>query len=320
MVDLLCKFAYTKLQLMDIKNLAPIILFTYNRPWHTQKVLQSLRQNKLSELSELYIFSDGAKDDKDEAPVSQTRKLLTDEAKGFKSITIIERPVNYGLAANIIDGVTFVIEKHSKVIVLEDDLITAPSFLSFMNEALTLYENVDEVAHIHSFCYADLDLPDTFLIKWVGSTGWATWHDSWKLFNPNGAKLLTEIEEKKLSHTFDFNGKYPYTRMLKRQVEGKNNSWAIRWNASLFLNNKLSLNTGKSLIQNIGFDGSGENSGTQNFYNKELFDGTLDIIIPDKIEENKVARNQFEQFYERTNSFWAKVKRRLQRMSKGDFS
>lgn len=304
---------------MDMKELAPVILFTYNRPWHTQQVLNSLQKNLLSDQTDLFVFSDGAKNDEDEKLVRETRKMLL-KIKGFKKITIIERPVNYGLAANIINGVSSIIEQYGKVIVLEDDLITAPSFLSFMNNALTLYEDVEEVAHIHSFCYSGLNLPDTFLIKWVGSTGWATWSDSWDLFSPNGSKLLEEIKEKKLSKTFDFNGKYPYTRMLKRQVEGKNNSWAIRWNASLFLNNKLSLNTGKSLIHNIGFDGSGENCGSQDFYNMGLFDGELDISMPDEIEENTDARKQFEEFYQNTNSFLAKAKRRLQRMSKGDFS
>ena len=304
---------------MNTKELAPILLFTYNRPWHTQQVLESLQKNELSEKSELFIFSDGAKDYEDEAPVNKTRVVLT-QTKGFKKITIIERPVNYGLAANIINGVSSIIEEYGRVIVLEDDLITAPTFLTFMNNALTLYEDVDEVAHIHAFCYAGLNLPDTFLIKWIGSTGWATWRDSWELFRPNGTKLLADIKDKKLCKTFDFNGKYPYTRMLRRQVQGKNNSWAIRWNASLFLNDKLSLNAGKSLIHNIGFDGSGENSGSQNFYNMGLFDGKLDLVKPNEVEENREARQQFEAFYKRTNSFWAKAKRRLQRMAKGDFS
>lgn len=304
---------------MNRIELAPIILFTYNRPWHTQQVLDSLQKNELSEQSQIFIFSDGAKDHEDEKLVNETRKILS-QTRGFKKITIIERPVNFGLAANVINGVTSIIDEYGKVIVLEDDLITAPSFLTFMNNALELYEDVEEVGHIHSFCYSGLDLPDTFLIKWVGSTGWATWADSWELFRPNGTKLLAEIKEKRLSRTFDFNGKYPYTRMLRRQVEGINNSWAIRWNASLFLNNKLSLNTGKSLIHNIGFDGSGENCGSQDFYNMGLFDGKLELIKPNVIKENAEARKQFEEFYHKTNSFWAKAKRRLQRMSKGDFS
>ena len=304
---------------MEIKELAPIALFTYNRPRHTQRVLEALRKNALSEKSELFVFSDGAKNGEDEKRVRETREILS-KTSGFKKISIVERPENVGLAANIIDGVTTVLEKYEKIIVLEDDLLTAPTFLSFMNKALALYEDEDKVAHIHSFCYAGLNLPDTFLIKWVGSTGWATWRESWKLFNPDGAQLLAEIEEEKLNKKFDFNGAYRYTRMLRRQVEGKNNSWAIRWNASLFLKDKLSLNTGKSLIYNIGFDGSGEHSGPQDFYNMGLYEDELVIERPKEIKENLDARRQFEAFYRRTDSFWAKAKRRLQRIAKGDFS
>lgn len=304
---------------MTTKELAPIILFTYNRPWHTQQVLTALQKNELSDQSDLFIFSDGGKDAEDEKLVDETREILNNTT-GFKHVTVYKRPVNYGLAANIIDGVTTIIEKYGKVIVLEDDLITARSFLSFMNKALTMYEDVEEVAHIHTFCYNGLNLPDTFFIKWVGSTGWATWAKSWELFSPNGQKLLAEIKNKKLSKTFDFDGSFPYTRMLKKQIEGKNNSWAIRWNASLFLNNKLSLNTGKSLIYNIGFDGSGSHSGSQDFYNMELYNKELELVKPKIIQESVEARRQFEKFYKRTNSFWAKVKRRLQRMAKGDFS
>ena len=304
---------------MERKELAPVLLFAYNRPKHVKQVLEALQKNKLSEQSELFIFSDGGKDFEDEELVEETRKIL-DNTTGFKKTTVIKRPVNFGLAANVIDGVSTIIEKYGKVIVLEDDLITSPTFLSFMNKALNVYENVDEVAHIHSFCYAGLNLPDTFFIKWVGSTGWATWRKSWRLFERNGEKLLAELKEKKLTKAFDFNGKYPYTRMLKRQIAGRNNSWAIRWNASLFLNNKLSLNTGKSLIYNIGFDGSGMHSGSQDFYNMGLFDGELEIKKPEMIKESVDARKQFEIFYAKTNSFGAKVKRRLQRMAKGDFS
>ena len=304
---------------MITKELSPIILFTYNRPWHTQQVLTALQKNELSQQSELFIYSDGGKNFEDEKKVEETRKIL-DSTSGFKKVTVIKRPVNFGLAANVIDGVSTIVEKYGKVIVLEDDLITASSFLTFMNKALNMYEDVDEVAHIHSFCYAGMNLPDTFFIKWVGSTGWATWRDSWKLFRPNGEKLLAEIKEKKLSKSFDFNGKYPYTKMLRRQIDGKNNSWAIRWNASLFLANKLSLNTGKTLIFNIGFDGSGQHSGSQDFYNMDLYNKELELVKPQMIQESVEARRQFEEFYRRTNSFWAKAKRRLQRMAKGDFS
>lgn len=114
---------------MERKELAPIILFAYNRPKHVKQVLEALQQNKLSEQSELFIFSDGGKDFEDEKLVEKTRKIL-DNTTGFKKTTVIKRPVNFGLAANVIDGVSTIIEKYGKVIVLEDDLITSPTFLS----------------------------------------------------------------------------------------------------------------------------------------------------------------------------------------------
>lgn len=304
---------------MKGKELAPIVLFTYNRPWHTEQVLTALKNNELSIASKLFVFSDGGKDFEDEQLVDETRKIL-DNITGFEEVVVVKRPVNFGLAANVINGVSTIVEEYGKVIVLEDDLITAPTFLKFMNNALDMYEDVEEVAHIHAFSYAGLNLPDTFFIRWVGSTGWATWRNAWRLFEPNGDKLLAELKKRKLTRTFDFNGTYPYTRMLKKQTLGKVNSWAIRWNASLFLNNKLSLNTGKSLIHNIGFDGSGAHSGSQDFYNMGLYGGELELAKPERIQQSVEARSQFEEFYRKTNSFWAKAKRRLQRMVKGDFS
>ncbi|MFA7067148.1 MAG: glycosyltransferase, partial [Dysgonamonadaceae bacterium] len=120
---------------MKIKELAPIALFTYNRPYHTQQVLEALQKNELSRESELFVFSDGAKTEEEETHVAETRVILS-KTTGFKKVSIIRRPKNFGLAANIIDGVTTILEKKGKIIVLEDDLLTAPSFLSFMNKAL----------------------------------------------------------------------------------------------------------------------------------------------------------------------------------------
>ena len=215
-------------------SLAPILLFTYRRPSHTGQTLEALLNNKLSKESELFIFSDGYKNEEDKKDVLKVRRLIH-SIDGFKKIHIVEHTQNYGLAKNIIQGVSQLIDTFGKVIVLEDDLITSPWFLTFMNEALDKYEADDRIGHIHGFCYPINNLPDAFLIKWVGSWGWATWKRSWQLFNPDGKVLLNEIRRRNLTRKFDFNGKYPYTKMLQRQVNGENDSWAIRWNASLFL-------------------------------------------------------------------------------------
>ncbi len=293
---------------------APILLFVYNRPAHTLKTLNALRQNKLSEQSELFIFSDGYKGEADKAEVEKVRTIIR-SPEGFKAVHIIENPNNLGLAENIIGGVTKIVNEYGKVIVLEDDLIAAPYFLTFMNEGLEKFEQEEKIGHIHGHCFPLNNLPDAFLIRWTGSWGWATWQRAWTHFNPDGKALLEEIERRNLSKKFDFNGNYPFTRMLRRQVNGENDSWAIRWNASLFLADMLSLNAGKSLIQNIGFDGSGIHSGSEDIYSTQLYTGKLSIDI-DHIEENIEARKAFERYYGRTNSFAAKAIRRLRRILK----
>lgn len=300
--------------------LAPILLFVYNRPEHVKRTLAALEQNILAKESELFIYSDAARSPQDEASVAEVRKIIRTALPFFKQVNIIERETNWGLARSIIDGVTTQINRYERVIVLEDDLIVAPYFLKFMNDALDTYQHEEKVGHIQACDFTqDASLPDTFLIKWTGSWGWATWKRAWKYFNPDGKALLEELQRRKLTYTFDFNGKYGYTRMLKRQTEGKNNSWAIRWNASLFLNDILSLNVGKSLVQNEGFDGSGTNCGGGNLYASRLWMNPIQVHRISPATENLQARNAYVRYYARTNSFWAKAIRRIKRTLKGDF-
>ena len=298
---------------------APILLFVYNRPSHTRRCIESLLKNSLASESHLFIYADGAKDESQQETVNEVRSYIR-SIQGFKQVTLIERNENWGLARNIIDGVTTQVNRYGKVIVLEDDLIVAPYFLQFMNDSLETYKDEPKVGHIQACDFTqDPTLPETFLIKWTGSWGWGTWDRAWKHFNPNGKELLKKLEERKLTYTFDFNGKYGFTRMLRRQIEGKNNSWAIRWNASLFLEDILSLNVGRSLVQNEGFDGTGTNCGGGGLYSSNLHLNKLNVIRINPIEENQEARKAFMRYYGRTNSFWAKAIRRIKRTLKGDF-
>jgi hypothetical protein len=278
-----------------------------------------LLKNSLASESHLFIYADGAKDESQQEAVNEVRSYIR-SIQGFKQVTLIERNENWGLARNIIDGVTTQVNRYGKVIVLEDDLIVAPYFLQFMNDALETYKDEPKVGHIQACDFTqDPTLPETFLIKWTGSWGWGTWDRAWKHFNPNGKELLKKLEERKLTYTFDFNGKYGFTRMLRRQIEGKNNSWAIRWNASLFLEDILSLNVGRSLVQNEGFDGTGTNCGGGGLYSSNLHLNKLQVVRINPIEENQEARKAFMRYYGRTNSFWAKAIRRIKRTLKGDF-
>jgi hypothetical protein len=298
---------------------APILLFVYNRLVHVRRAVEALRANDLAAESDLYIYADGARGPEDEEAVRHVREFVRG-VKGFARVTLVERDCNWGLARNIIDGVTTQVKAYGRVIVLEDDLVVAPHFLRFMNEALDCYEDEPQVGHIQACDFTqDASLPDTFLIQWTGSWGWATWERAWQYFNPDGRALLAELERRRLTYRFDFNGKYGYTRMLRRQIQGKNNSWAIRWNASLFLRGILSLNVGKSLVHNMGFDGSGTNCGGGGLYASQLYMQPLPVVRIRPAVENEQAREAYVRYYGRTNSFKAKAMRRLIRTLKGDF-
>ena len=302
-----------------MKNLAPILLFVYNRPEHTRLVLESLKGNQLFEQSELFIYADAAKNEMDKPDVNKVRAYIH-TIDGFAKITILEREQNIGLANNVIDGVTKIVNQYGKVIVLEDDLLLSPYFLQFMNDALEVYKGDEKVGHIHACEFFLNDkLPDTFLTRFIGSWGWGTWDRAWKNFNPDGASLLKELKDKHLTRAFDLNNSYGFTKMLRKQIKGMNNSWAIRWNASLFLKNCYALNVGKSLVQNVGFDGSGTNCGGENYISSTLFCQKIEVekIIP--ITENEFARKAIEKYYRKVFSFQAKAVRRIKRTLKGDF-
>lgn len=302
-----------------MNDLAPILLFAYNRPQHLKRTVASLLQNEEAKASDLYVFSDAAKTSRDEEAVELVRETIQN-IEGFHQITLVERKENWGLARSIIDGVTSIVNQFGRVIVLEDDLVVSPYFLRFMNDALETYKDEPRVGHIQACDFTQSPrLPETFLIKWTGSWGWATWKRAWEMFNPNGEELLAQLYERKLNKRFDFNGKYGFTRMLRRQTEGKNNSWAIRWNASLFLADILSLNVGRSLVSNEGLDGSGSNSFSHDPYRSKLWMKPLTVERISPIEENQEARKEFERYYGRTNSLWAKAVRRLKRALNGDF-
>ena len=176
-------------------SLAPIVLFTYDRLWHTQKTSEALKNNELASKSELIIYVDGAKNKSVYKSVSQVRDYV-ETVDGFKKVTIISRDKNWGLADSIIDGVTAIINQYGRVIVLEDDLVTSRFFLRYMNEALNLYENDNQVASIHGYIYPISNLPETFFIKGADCWGWATWKNVWCYFESDGALLLDKLKKK----------------------------------------------------------------------------------------------------------------------------
>ena len=293
---------------------APIVLFVYNRPWHTQQTVEALQKNKLASESELFIYSDDAKNDDARVSVDEVRKYI-DNITGFKKITVIKRDKNWGLANSIIDGVTKIVNEYGRIIVLEDDLVTSPYFLKFMNEGLTMYENEDKVASIHGYIYPIDNLPNTFFIKGADCWGWATWKRAWDIFESNGEKILDELKSRGLEKGADFNNSYGLTQMLKDQIKGKNNSWAVRWYMSAFLKDMLTLYPGKSYVQNIGNDDSGTHCGVSDIFRVEL--STSNNINRLELVENSDSRKKIEIFFDSINgTFIQKLKTRIKRLIK----
>lgn len=237
-------------------NLTPIIIFTYRRK--IDKLIESLLKNDLSIESELYIFSDGYKGDIDKKDVSEVRNSLKN-INGFKNITIKEYDKNNGLAKSVIDGVTSIIDKYEKVIVLEDDLIVSTNFLEYMNKALEFYATDSNIWSISGYgpkllCienYAN----DLYLSPRGSSWGWATWQNRWDTVDWKIKDFAKLTDNRLMREQFELAGNDMY-KMLELQMLGKIDSWAIRWCFSQFLQNKYTVYPAKSKVLNDGFNDS----------------------------------------------------------------
>ncbi|SFT01521.1 glycosyltransferase [Sphingobacterium wenxiniae] len=278
-------------------NLAPIVLFVYNRPKHTRRTLAALEKNLLAKDSLLYIFSDAAKNADAVEDVNKVRAIIR-EPWDFKHITIIERHKNWGLANNVIDGVSKVIQEHGSVIVLEDDLETSPYALTYFNDGLTRYAAEERVMEISGYMYPvqhPRRLPKSFFFRVANSWGWATWKRAWDHFNPDIEELTKNFKRRDIKR-FSIDGKENFWKQVKEFKAGKINSWAIRWYLSVFKQNGLVLYPRHSMIQNIGTDGSGTHSDLDNVYKVELATAKVKYF-PTEIEENKKAYDAIKYFY-----------------------
>ena len=175
--------------MVDNINLAPIVLFVYNRPWHTEQTVKALQKNELAKESELFIYSDAAKNEEQRESVDEIRNYLK-KINGFKKVTVIKREKNWGLANSIIDGVTKIVNEYGKIIVLEDDLVTSPYFLKFMNDSLMYYKDEKMVMAISGYSYPIIrqncsQINETYYLRITSSRSWPTWSDSWKYFERN---------------------------------------------------------------------------------------------------------------------------------------
>lgn len=276
-------------------NLAPIVLFVYNRPLHTQQTLDALLKNDLAQHSDLIVYSDAAKDEKAIESVEEVRKCVN-RVKGFRSLKVIERVGNIGLANSIIDGVTKVINEYGRVIVMEDDLVTSPYFLDFMNNALDFYDETKKVWHISGWNYPVKleDKDSAFLWRTMNCWGWATWKDRWSYFEKDTDMLIKSFSKSDIQK-FNLDGCENFWNQVKANHKGRINTWAIYWYATIFQQNGLCLNPRQSYVDNIGVDGSGVNCGQIDLYKTHL-NNNKEIHFTSDLIEDTLAVNQVKIF------------------------
>lgn len=288
---------------MNNNALAPIILFVYNRLDHTRLTVEALQRNELASVSTLYVFADGVKENATEGERQKVQNVrdYIHSISGFKEVIIEETVSNKGLANSVIAGVTKVINEYGKVIVVEDDIVTHPFFLRFMNDCLDVYEQRQDIFMIGGYT-RNIKMPyfyrnDIYITHRSNSWGWATWRNRWMLADWNVGDYLDLKESESLIRRFNRGGEDMFP-MLRSQMEGRIDSWAIRWDYCMFKNNAYCVYPVMTFNNNVGLDGSGVHCEASNsniaapFYNNK----TYDIQLPVGIKENRVISKRFHEF------------------------
>jgi len=271
---------------------APVVIFVYKRVEATRKTFSALRRNLLAEKTELFVYSDAPATNNDAEEVEAVRDYIR-SVDGFKKISIIDRETNFGLAGSIIDGVTDIVKKFGKIIVLEDDLVTSPYFLKFMNDALTIYENVQEIVSVSGYSLPlNIPLPEVYFLPGTECWGWGTWERGWELFRNDGETLLPELKERKLMKKFNLHGSFLISpeSLLKKQIKGEVSSWAICWNTSAVLHNKCTIFPSRTLVNNIGL-GTGTHCVTEtDIFNSGLSTSEVNVESRTVSEDPDILR------------------------------
>jgi len=276
--------------------------------------------NRLADQTDVYVFSDGPKGKSDYSGVTKVRDYLQ-SVKGFKSLQIKISDGNRGLATSIIEGVTEVVSLHGRVIVLEDDLVSSPFFLEYMNDALNAYAETEQVMHISGYMYPieRAGLPETFFLRFPSSWGWATWSRAWDCFEKNVNVLYREFSREEITR-FNLGGAKDFWEQVRHNRQGKANTWAIFWYASIFKKNALCLFPRQSLVENIGQDGTGEHCLKTDIYKSTMPDRSVDAVAG-KFIEDPLAYRRIQSFYRenrvnRWHRLWLVYTQRMGRLLK----
>jgi hypothetical protein len=281
--------------------LAPIVLFVYNRPFHTEQTVHALMRNTLASESVLYVFCDGPKENANSSTlesIASVRKVVRSE-QWCKEVYIRESDFNKGLACSIKSGVSEIVEKFGKVIVMEDDLDTSPAFLSYMNKALDYYSNRKSVFSISAYNLSTtiMSMPedynyDVYVSMRNGSWGWGTWQDRWMQVDWDVNVYQTMLKYPHMQAAFNRGGDDMF-EMLQMQQSGKLNIWSIQFSVAHFINHAISIVPILSYVDNIGLDGSGENCGTNYAFKNLVLNTSEDIKFLDVLYQDKRIINAF---------------------------
>lgn len=294
------------------KSTAPIALFVYARPQHTKATVEALAANEMADRSELFVFSDAPRSEKDADAVAEVREYIRG-IKGFAAVHVNERSRNFGLADSIVDGVGDLVSRFGNVIVLEDDVLTSPYFLRYMNDALERYRDEERVMQIdaHMFPVLPEGLPDSFFLRISFSWGWATWERAWRHFHRRGREYIDSFTPDDINK-FNLDGAFDHWSHLLKNEEGSMKTWAVYWYACIFSRGGLCLYPRRSLAQNIGLDGSGENCGVAQS-DLPVLGVKAPAFYPDVFEEHGEAMRR----YQRQLRDWGMEARRLNKMREG---
>ena len=283
--------------MVNMEKYAPVVIFTYNRLAHTVKTIEALSDNCGADETEVFIYSDGWRNNEDKKKVRAVREYLKSLDK-FKKIHLIERKSNMGLADNIIDGVSSVINKYGKVIVVEDDIITSKWFLQYMNDALVKYEGERKVMAVSGYLppIETEGLPQAFFSEVFECWGWGTWDRCWSKFERNPEKLIQDTPKENIRR-ININNMVNNWQQVILNYKHVIKTWAIFFHALIIKNNGLVLNNCANLSMNIGKDGTGENSGYEILHDTRILSDTRVEEFPDKIELNSLAMKYYVDYY-----------------------
>jgi hypothetical protein len=295
---------------------APIALFVYNRPNHVRHTLDALKNNNHASKSDIIIFSDGPKSESDKEAVAEVRDIIHN-LSGFQSIKITEHPMNKGLASSVISGVNEVLINFDRVIVLEDDIMTSPEFLNYMNQALDFFEAESKVWHINGYAHPiseDL-LGDVFMNRVMDCWGWATWRDRWKFFEKAPLELTKKMTLAQIK-TFDLDGTNEFWPQVQRNISGEANTWAIFWYATIFLQEGLCVSPSKSFTYNIGFDGTGDNCLDDGLPVKidTPLNTNAKFNFSEPLQENIIAISRIREHYLSRRSIFTRLQTKLKKI------